>query len=321
MIDCPGSTGLAVLAADRSVSFADESAGALLDCAPAECAERLRPAFGSLPAAGSAVISLATGGPSDPDTISRKLRIEAHALARGAGWLLLIHDAAQREAFESMLADSVRARLWARLRPAMYHDFKAPIQSMLWSIEILEKSTAGADAEERRHASIGVLRKEVASLQLHLHDLLEDIAPIESERVVIDTGELLLHAAHVTRSEAGLYGVEVDVEAPERQLYVQGQRGAIREALLCILFASLDRLRDGGSMTLRASRQGKRIVLLVEGKRTDGAADERSATSELPALQIADRIARAHGGRLTVSRGGTATRFTLELPACDPPGA
>jgi signal transduction histidine kinase len=309
--------GIVLLAPDRSVSFATERALELLAVAPGPagmeaCAQRLAGARKSLPDAQAAACRF----PLDfTDATGRhRLRIDAHALG-GGGWLLQLEDLDLVDSQALVLSDSVRAQMWKRLRPVLHHDFKAPIQSILWSVEILERAPAGKEGDARKSEALEVVRKETASLQGRLQALLDEIAPYDTESVVVDTGELLQHAAHLTRSECGLYGIDTDVTVGAPELLVAGHRDDLKQALLTLLFIALDYLREGGSLSLVAARAGDAIELVIEA-RASGTSRPAGRTDVLaqPGYQVAATIAREHGGELAMADRSSVC-FIMTLPA------
>jgi signal transduction histidine kinase len=314
--------GIVLLAPDRTVIFATGRALQMLAVPSADasgvqtCAQRLGVALQSLPDAATATSRL----PFEFTDASGRHRLlaEAHALP-GGGWLLQLEDRDRLESMSLVLSDSVRAQMWKRLRPVLHHDFKAPIQSILWSLEILERTPPGKEGDDRKREALEVIRKETASLQGRLQSLLDEIAPYEAEPAVIDAAELLQRAAHLVRSECGLYGVETDVTIGEPGLRVEGHGDDLRLAVLSLLFLTLDYLREGGHLALVAARAGESIELVIEGRSVGR--DTQAKRADViggAAYRVAAAIARDHGGRLAMADRSSIC-FIVTLPAHLPP--
>jgi K+-sensing histidine kinase KdpD len=311
--------GIVLLAPDRTVTFATEGALRLLAVSSTAaapdldaCAQRLGDALKSLPDATTAIRRLPI---EFTDAAGRhRLRADAHALATG-GWLLQVEDRDELESQALVLSDSVRAQMWKRLRPVLHHDFKAPIQSILWSLEILERAPAGKEGEGRKREALEVIRKETASLQVRLQGLLDEIAPYDTESAAVNTGELLYQAAHLTRSECGLYGVDAEVTVGAPDLDVEGHRDDLKQALMTLLFITLDCLREGGNLALVAARAGNSIELVIEGRSSGEPANaERADVTAQPGYRVAATIAREHGGQLATADRSSIC-FIMTLPA------
>jgi len=310
--------GIVLLAPDRTVSFATEPALRLLSVSLTgrtgmdACGQRLAGALQSLPDAATASRRFPL---EYTDAAGRhRLRVDAHVLAAG-GWLLQLQDLDQLESLALVLSDSVRAQMWKRLRPVLHHDFKAPIQSILWSLEIVERAPTGKEGDGRKRDALEVIRKETASLQVRLQALLEEIAPYDTESAIVDTGELVRHAAHLTRSECGLYGVDTDIAVGAPDLHVQGHRDDLKQALMTLLFIALDYLREGGNLALVSARAGNSIELVIEGRSTGESGHAvRADVIAQAGYQVAATIAREHGGQLAMADRSSVC-FIMTLPA------
>ena len=130
----------------------------------------------------------------------------------------------------------------------------------------------------------------------------------------------------VTHQQRG-ENVNIVIEAPAYLPTVSGDVGQLQQAVVALATNAIDAMADGGTLTLRASQRGARVI--VEVKDTGvGIAPENMTKIFDPffttkdvgrgtglGLAVCYGILSDHGGRLDVrSTVGVGTTFTLTLP-------
>jgi two-component system sensor histidine kinase HydH len=240
-----------------------------------------------------------------------------------AAQVVVLHDAQSVEGFEAALQDAAFVQTLRRVAATMIHDFKSPLQSALWAVDLLERSTASESATEQRVAYLATLKKEIARLKSASETLLNGLAPAKPER--IELVGLIEELARFVRAEAMLLQVELALALPGEEVIVQGRHSPLRTALLTLMLTALDALPEGGKLAIEIARERDWVALsIVEtGSHTDGTPDRsfelNFSVENAPCgigLYVARSVVRAHGGEIdwSASPEGGST-FRIKLPA------
>jgi len=250
-------------------------------------------------------------------------RDELAELARSFNWMA-----------DSLQRGEERQR---RLVADVAHELRTPLANLRGYLEALKDGVVEPDPE--LFASL----HEEAVLQQRIVDDLQDLALAEAGVLVyhwstVDLGELLetCRVAHQAVAEAG--GVELTAGSDE-PVYVRADPDRLRQVLGNLITNALRATAAGGSVRLRAVRDGRlaRVTVADTGVgiapshlphvfdrfwRADPARGRRTGGSGL-GLAIARQIVTDHGGTITVaSEVGVGTTFTVTLPAWpEKPGA
>jgi signal transduction histidine kinase len=136
-----------------------------------------------------------------------------------------------RARFQGLLSRDQRwSPVTARLATTVAHDLRSPLQGMRFTLAMLEREGVLAGANED---DLNMLLAVADHLEVVLHGLYNLGRAVSEER-----GELV-DVAHALREEAGrvFFTGRVQVDAPERAMWVRGNPGDVRYALLDLLRA------------------------------------------------------------------------------------
>ncbi|MFL6199984.1 MAG: histidine kinase dimerization/phospho-acceptor domain-containing protein [Thermoanaerobaculia bacterium] len=317
------SPGLLVLKAGGGITSADGRAMELLGCPDRADLERawseLRP---RLEAQG-----LWSGGERHavldlPGDWAARRRFDL----RGDGGVLLIQDAGAVEALESDLRLSALMRSLAYVTPAVAHDLRAPINAMVFNIEILKETiAAGKGAEpggrERQLRYVNVLKEELNRLHKEMEIFIAHISPRGDRTEILDLRELVEELGVLLTGPARKQQVQVRLQLPEAPVPVEVNRYLLRQALLHMSLAALADVPKEGALDLRLERRGDRAWMSVAGTpagTSPGMAagpagfDIRlSPSGALAQLHVARGIVASQGGE--VRPGEAPQTFEIEL--------
>jgi signal transduction histidine kinase len=233
------------------------------------------------------------------------------------------------EAVNARLVELDRER--GELVQILAHDFRAPLAGVLGHAELLE-GRPDAPREERVARACAVVR--AARHMAGMVDKTLQSARLEDGRMpfafrLVDVGAVARDAA-ARLAASPLHALALDV--PEDPLPCWADRERLGEVLDNLLANAVKYSPAGGSVTLAVGRDPREITVRVSDQGI-GIAPEHVARLFRPfsrvhapaaadiqgtglGLYICDRIARAHGGRLSLeSRPGSGSSFTLALPA------
>ncbi|HEX7182726.1 MAG TPA: hypothetical protein VF756_12855 [Thermoanaerobaculia bacterium] len=324
--------GIVVLRSGEA-GFADPRALELLACAGAEDLGRrwseVRP---RLEEAG--VLGRTGGGP--PATVeipapggdARRLTFDLHQ--EGDLGVLLVQDAA---AGESLLADlrlSSLMRSLTQITPAVAHDLRAPINAMVFNIEVLKETIAsgraGADPamRDRLLRYVGVLHDELHRLHHGMETFIAQISPRGDRDETLDLREPLQELAELLVGPARKQQVKVSSTLPDAPVMADSNRYLLRQALLHLSLATLGTIPRDGTLEIGLEPQGARARIRLSG--TPGAAggtgaapapgfDIRpSSKGTLAGLWVAREILAGLGGEVRVLDSGEGPQaYEVEL--------
>lgn len=252
--------GVLVVEGGRSgtLAFADARALELLGCADRAALEALWSAHGGrIEEAKAGERRLTFDWRDDP----------------GGGGVLLIHDAAAAESLAADLRQASLLRSLAQITPAVAHDLRAPINAMVFNIEVLKETiAAGKGAEpggrERQLRYVNVLREELHRLHQGLEIYVAQISPRGDRDETLDLRELVNELAALFAGPARKQQARVVPRVPDAPVKVRGNRHLIRQALLHLAVAALGGVpRDGALEISLESRDGKALVRIAGGGR------------------------------------------------------
>lgn len=235
------------------------------------------------------------------------------------------------------------ARLKGDFVDVASHELRTPISILKGFLELLAQERLGPLNRNQREA-VTAMERGVATLTRVAEDA-SRLAQIQSERLVLSPGShgaraLLEEAAKLARVVGAGRAVAVQVEAAAdlEPVIVDGPH--LVEAIYQLVCNGIRFTPDGGSVMVRAERDGSELVVQVQDTGTgippekltrllqrslvirDSLHHHSSSTLEFNSaglglgLPIARGVAEAHGGRLTVrSTPEAGSVFTLRLPA------
>jgi signal transduction histidine kinase len=282
--------GVLAISEEGAVRFADGRALALLGVANGFELERLWAGLrsrleeaglkwqGPQGEASRAAIALPVPGEAEPGVeaseatgpAERRLAFDLRRDAAGGG-VLLLQEIEVGEARNADLRLVSQMRSVAQISPSVAHDLRAPINAMVFNIEILKETIAsGRGAEpggrERQLRYVNVLKEELTRLHKSLEIFLSFISPRGDRDETFDFRELAEELAALLVAPARKQQVQVAPEQPEGKIQVVGNRYYLRQALLHLALAALEGVPRQGTLVVRLERQDRRARLRIFGR-------------------------------------------------------
>ncbi|MAP63912.1 MAG: hypothetical protein CMH34_09270 [Microbacterium sp.] len=252
---------------------------------------------------------------------------------------LIGRDIAERKAIESELRrarDTAErtARAKDDLLAGMSHELRTPLNSVIGLASILGRGIYGDLAENQLDAVRRIERSGRHLLGI-INDIL-DAAKSEAEGLTLDAVEVdVVDAVHeavsVVRDMADQRGLTLHVTTPPVLPPITADRRRVVQALINLLGNAVKFTSVGGRVDVTVERRDRMLALVVRDDGIGIAPDMIEAVFE-PFVQIDSslarrntgtglgltltrRIARAHGGDVTVrSEPGAGSEFTVSLP-------
>jgi signal transduction histidine kinase len=259
-------SGVLLVDSQGDLAGADERALALFGCRDApELARRLAEApERSLPAAGRAGrLPLGADG--------RDLWCESRPLAGGTGGtVLLVRDAAGLAETTADLRLAAFTRTLAAVAPAVAHDLRAPINAMVFNIEILKETVTAAPAldatvRQRLLRYVGVLKEELARLHRGMEHLIAHISSRGDRPDTFDLRDAVEELAALLVPQARKVQVQVHSSLPEEPVAITANRYQLRQALLPVGLAALAGVARAGALEIDLAVEDGRAALVLSG--------------------------------------------------------
>jgi signal transduction histidine kinase len=262
-----------------------------------------------------------------------------------SGGILLLQDLGTLTGLETDLRLTSQMRSVAQISPAVAHDLRAPINAMVFNLEILQEMIASGRAAEAANREkllryVSVLKEELSRLHRGLETFLGYISPRSDKIEPLDLGELVRELASLLVAPARKQQVQVETAAAAEPLSAEGNRYLLRQALLHLSLAVLAGVPKQGTLHLRLERLDGRARLYVYGATgaqspaDDGVSPQPepgfdlrfSPGGALAQLWVARSILAAHGGEVRASGpaerpgAGGLTGYEIELGLLGNPG-
>src|SRR6266850_4524376 len=222
-----------------------------------------------------------------------------------------------------------------RLAAGVVHEINNPLATIAACAESLEKRIEeGAFANSPEEADLreylGLIRDEAFRCKNITNGLLDFSRLRAGQRVPVDVAEIIKAAARLVTHQQRGDNVQIDVEAAAGLPRVSGDVSQLQQAVVALATNAIDAMPEGGTLTLRASCSGPRVLVQVidtgigiPPENMTRIFDPFFTTKDVGrgtglGLAVCYGILSDHGGRLDVrSALGIGTTFTITLPIAD----
>ncbi len=222
-----------------------------------------------------------------------------------------------------------------RLAAGVVHEINNPLATIAACAESLEKRIEeGAFVNSPEEADLreylGLIRDEAFRCKNITNGLLDFSRLRAGQRVPVDVAEIIKAAARLVTHQQRGDNIQIDVEAAAGLPRVSGDVSQLQQAVVALATNAIDAMPEGGTLTLRASCSGPRVLVQVidtgigiPPENMTRIFDPFFTTKDVGrgtglGLAVCYGILSDHGGRLDVrSTVGTGTTFTITLPVAD----
>jgi two-component system NtrC family sensor kinase len=221
------------------------------------------------------------------------------------------------------------------LAAGVVHEINNPLATIAACAESLEKrieegafSNSPEEADLREY--LGLIRDEAFRCKNITNGLLDFSRLRAGQRVPVDVAEIIKAVARLVTHQQRGDNIRIDVEAAAGLPKVSGDVGQLQQAVVALATNAIDAMPEGGTLTLRASCSGPRVLVQVidtgigiQPENMTKIFDPFFTTKDVGrgtglGLAVCYGILSDHGGRLDVrSSVGVGTTFTITLPLAD----
>ncbi|HEX7183374.1 MAG TPA: ATP-binding protein [Thermoanaerobaculia bacterium] len=244
-------------------------------------------------------------------------------------WLLL----RRARRLEAQTAEAERLAYIGTLASGLAHEIRNPLNSLNLNMQMLEEEVDEQGTAPTSKRLLSITRSEISRLERLVSDFLAYAKPRPLEMEEVPAVLLLESIPEVLAGEIQKRRARVKVEDRSGGARVRVDLAQMKQLLLNLAQNSLAATEESGRppvLELGVRREGPWVLIDVVDNGIGIPAEEQDKIFDLffstrkggtgLGLAIVDRIASAHGGRVTVaSAPGTGTVMTVELPAVTTP--
>ncbi|MGD0599024.1 MAG: ATP-binding protein [Terriglobales bacterium] len=264
------------------------------------------------------------------------------------GALLTMRDAESVRRIENDIEMSRRLSASGRLTRGVAHEVKNPINAIVLHLQLLQNKLQQDDPETRRH--MDVIGNEIHRLDRVVQILVDFTRPRDLHLEDVDLRRILESVAALAAPDAARHGVRLVQQLPNRELsnrelssrelpnedvshgddalIVRADSDLMKQAILNLVINGVQAMTAGGTLTLKARRDGETILAEVLDQGCGIPPEAQEKIFELYFTTKGDKggsgiglaqtyqIMQWHYGSVEFdSIVGTGTTFRLRLPA------
>ena len=226
-------------------------------------------------------------------------------------------------------------RLKDEFLATMSHELRNPLNVILGYSELLLRADEFRNSPQL--ARMGEALRRNALAQSHLIRDLLDLSRLRSGKLTLNSETISVmtainNAVETVRAEASAKQIEIQIEAPDGALFVDGDLLRLEQIIWNLLTNAVRFTPTGGSILLRVVREGEDVVLSVtdtgqgidaiflphvfEMFRQADASTSRAQSGMGIGLALVRQLVELHGGKVDVRSAGVGlgTCFTVWLP-------
>ena len=260
------------------------------------------------------------------DRIEAELRDRDEFLERQAQLLRNSEEVLRRQAgeLEQQLLASGRLVAVGELTASMAHEFNNPLGIILGFAQGL---LAEMDPADPNIHHVQIIAEEARRCEKLVQELLEFGRPRKAEFTELDVKPIVEKTLDLISNRAAKSRVGTSVSVAADLPRVRADMQQIQQMLLNLSLNAIDAMPQGGQLTLGAAKDGSSGITLIVADTGAGISSEMLRRIFQPfytankrrglglGLPICDRIAKAHGGSISVeSQPNRGTTFRIHIP-------
>jgi signal transduction histidine kinase len=242
--------------------------------------------------------------------------------------VLLLRDGARARTLERDLVYASRFKAITELYIGITHDIKVPLHAVIIHLDMLRKevNSDSRGGEERKAVRyIDSITQEIKRLETIIRAFLDYASPFKNRVELVDLRQVISDCMALLESEAARKGIILRREVYGEPLWVYGDDGKLRQALINLAVNAFDAMLSGGTLTIRGMPHDGECVLEIQDTGQGIKDDEKAkifrfhySTKDSGSgigLAIVKMITEYHGGRVEFdSTAGKGSIFTLRFP-------
>lgn len=238
----------------------------------------------------------------------------------------IIRDLTETKILQAKLIQSERLAALGQAVAEIIHEIKNPLIMIGgFARQLLKKAT---DAKGR--AKLKIITAEIERLENLLTGLKDFYRSRQLNLEQIDVSKLLREVVSLTLPKAKDGNIDIALEHRNNDLFIEGDRGKLKQVLLNLVKNSMEALPNGGTISISAKGMDDKVEILIADT-GEGIPKEIRERVFAPffttkkhgtglGLCISKRIIDDHAGSSFAleSREGEGTEITISLCRCKP---
>jgi PAS domain S-box-containing protein len=255
----------------------------------------------------------------------RRVGVSVQAISEAGasvGALVTLRDLESLERINRQLEVSERLAAMGRVTAGVAHEVKNPLNSMRLWLENLKENLSPGEALPRQ--AVAVLDSEINRLDSVVKRFLDFMRAPELRLEETDLGQLVNEVAAIARPQMERAGVQPEVRCAAAPP-VHVDQALLKQALLNLVYNSIEAMPGGGRLTLALERQGDGVEISVTDTGVGIKPEHRGRVFQLffttraggsgIGLASAYKTVHLHEGSIDFeSEAGQGTTFRIELP-------
>jgi signal transduction histidine kinase len=172
-----------------------------------------------------------------------------------------MRDAESVRRIEHEIEISRRLSASGRMTRGVAHEVKNPINAIVLHLQLLQNKLQQDDPETRRHMDI--IGNEIHRLDRVVQILVDFTRPRDLRLEDLDLRKLLESVSALAAPDAKRLGVRVVQDLPDESLVVRVDSDLMKQAILNLVLNGVQAMTEGGTLTLKARRDGEMILAEV----------------------------------------------------------
>lgn len=231
--------------------------------------------------------------------------------------------------YEQQVRQAEQTRTLAQLSGGLAHHLRNAVTGARMAVDLHRAACPGGAEDE----SLAVAERQLVLMEQYLQRLMAWHSPRPTEETDVDLGPLIAHLLPLVQPAARHTGVALCAELAAEPLRVRGDRDALEQLVLNLLWNALEAAGRGPgtpeagersvAVTLVGAPQGSITLTVTDTGR--GPAPDVAARMFEPfvtgkpdgvglGLAVAQEVIVRHAGTLTWRRHDNRTAFTVQLP-------
>jgi signal transduction histidine kinase len=190
-------------------------------------------------------------------------------------------------------------------------------------LELLRQKLQQADPATRRH--MDVIGSEIHRLDRVVQMLVDFTRPVELRLTDLDVRKLVDDVTQLASPDAARQGVKIERQLPVESLLARADSDLLKQALLNVVLNGVQAMPQGGTLSIRASKEDDEIMVEVRDQGSGIPAEIRDKIYDLYfttkktgtgiGLAMTYKVMQLHHGSVDFESGdGRGTSFRLRLP-------
>ncbi len=241
---------------------------------------------------------------------------------------LLEEDARQLGRIRAQMVEREKMAAVGQLAAGIAHEVGNPLSSISSVVQMIKRGRASGQYSDQ----LSLIQTHIDRISTIVRQLVSLARPTNErwERTYI--GQTLAEAVQLVGFDRRAGAVKIDFKMPKSLPPTYALRSQLQQVFINLALNALDAMPDGGTLTIRAAKKGRDLVVVVEDTGCGISSDtgrrvlEPFFTTKEPGrgtglgLAVSYGIVRKHGGSIDFqSAVNKGTMFTVSLPILNEP--